>query len=100
MGPIGFHGEAKMTSLDDAPASNEGGMGEASGPFLETPHKSKELQVAGPLIFGIGGFVLLLIGVIVSPVIAALGLGMIVYAIVTNRRNKTQLRLRAKFKKS
>ncbi len=32
IGPIGFHGEAKVTSLHDAPASNEGGMGEASGP--------------------------------------------------------------------
>ena len=100
MGPIGFHGEAKVTSLSDSPASNDGGMGEASGPFLETPRGSKELQVAGPLVFVIGGVVLLLIGLILSPVIAAIGLAMIVYAIVTNRRNRTQLRLRAKFKSS
>ena len=99
-GPIGFHGEAKVTSLGDVPASNEGGMGEASGPFLETPRGSKELQVAGPLVLGIGGFILLLLGLIFSLVITAVGLGMIVYAILTNRRNKTHLRLRAKFKNS
>lgn len=100
MGPIGFHGEAKVTSQGDAPAGNEGGMGEASGPFLETPRGSKELKVAGPLVLGIGGFILLLLGLIFSLVITAVGLGMIVYAILTNRRNKTQLRLRAKFKNS
>jgi len=100
MGPIGFHGEAKVTSLGDAPASNEGGMGEASGPFLETPKGSKELKVAGPLVLGIGGLVLLLLGLIFSLVIAVVGLVMIIFAIFTNRRNKTQLRLRAKFKSS
>ena len=100
MGPIGFHGEAKVTSLRDAPASNEGGMGEASGPFLETPRGSKELKVAGPLVLGIGGFVLFLLGLIFSFVIAAVGLGIVVYAILTNRRNRTQLRLRTEFKNS
>jgi len=50
MGPVGFHGEAKVTSIGGAPASNKGGMGEASGPFLETPHGAKELKVAGPVV--------------------------------------------------
>jgi hypothetical protein len=100
LGPIGFHGEAKVTSLRDAPASNEGGMGEASGPFLETPLRSKELKVVGPLVLGISGFLIFLAGLIFSLFIAAIGLGMIVYAILTNRRNKTQLRLRTKFKNS
>jgi len=100
MGPIGFHSEAKVTSLRDAPASNEGGMGEASGPFLETPRGSKDLKVAGPLVLGISGFFLILIGIIFSLGISAIGLGMIVYAILINRRNRTQLRLRSKFKNS
>ena len=97
MGPIGFHGEAKVTSLRDAPASNEGGMGEASGPFLETPRGSKELKVAGPLVLGIGGFVLFLLGLIFSLAIAAAGLGMIGFAIFTNRTNKTERRVGSKF---
>ena len=99
MGPVGFHGEAKVTSLRDAPANNEGGMGEASGPFLETPRGSKELKVAGPLVLGIGGFVLFLLGLIFSLVIAAAGLGMIGFAIFTNRTNKTERRVRSKFRK-
>ena len=97
LGPIGFHGEAKVTSMGDAPASNEGGIGEASGPFLETPRGSKELKVAGPLVLGIGGFVLFLLGLIFSLVIAAVGLGMIGFAIFTNRTNKTEQRVRSKF---
>jgi hypothetical protein len=100
MGPIGFHSEAKVTSLHDASASNEGGMGEASGPFLETPRGSKELKVAGPLVLGISGFLIFLAGLNFNLFIAAIGLGMIVYAILTNRRNRTQLRLRTKFKNS
>lgn len=98
LGPIGFHGEAKVTSLRDTPASNEGGMGEASGPFLETPGRSKELKVAGPLVLGIGGFLIFLLGLIVSLVIAAIGLGMIGFAIFTNRTNKTERRVRSKFR--
>ena len=97
LGPIGFHGEAKVTSMRDTPASNEGGMGEASGPFLETPLGSKELKVAGPLILGIGGLFLILSGMIFSLGISAVGLGMIVYAIFTNRTNKTERRVRSKF---
>ena len=100
MGPIGFHSEAKVTSLRDAPASNEGGMGEASGPFLETPRGSKELNVAGPLVLGISGFLIFLAGLIFNLFIAAIGLGMVVCAILTNRRNRTQLRLRTRFKNS
>jgi len=98
LGPIGFHGEAKVTSLRDTPASNEGGMGEASGPFLETPRGSKELKVAGPLVLGIGGFLIFLLGLISSLIIAAIGLGMIVCAIFTNRMNKTERRVRSKFR--
>jgi hypothetical protein len=98
MGPIGFHGEAKVTSLSDAPACNEGGMGEASGPFLETPSGSKELKVAGPLVLGIGGFILLLLGLIFSLVITAVGLGMVGIAIFTNRTNKTERRVRSQFR--
>ena len=99
MGPVGFHGEAKVTSMVDATASNEGGMGEASGPFLETPHGPKELKVAGPLILGIIGFFIFLLGLIFSLFIAAGGLAMIGYAISTNRTNKTERRVRSKFRK-
>ena len=66
MGPVGFHGEAKVTSIGDAPAGNEGGMGEASGPFLETPGGTKELKVAGPLVLGIRGFCIFLLGVLLK----------------------------------
>lgn len=98
LGPIGFHGEAKVTSMGDAPASNEGGMGEASGPFLETPHESKELKVAGPLILGISGFCIFLLGVLLNFIVAMVGLAMIGFAIFTNRTNKTERRVRSKFK--
>jgi hypothetical protein len=98
MGPIGFHGEAKVTSLHDAPASNEGGMGEASGPFLETPHGSKELKVAGPLVLGIVGFLVFLLGLIFGLVISAIGLAMIGFAIFSNRTSKIERRVRSKFR--
>lgn len=99
LGPIGFHGEAKVTSMGDAPASNEGGMGEASGPFLETPHESKELKVAGPLILGISGFCIFLLGVVLNFIVAFVGLWMIGFAIYRNRTNKTERRVRSEFKK-
>ncbi len=98
MGPVGFHGEAKVTSIGGAPASNEGGMGEASGPFLETPHGTKELKVAGPLVLGLSGFAILLLGLLLNLIIAGIGLAMIGFAIFTNRTNKTERRVRSKFK--
>ena len=98
LGPIGFHGESKVTSVGNAPAGNEGGMGEASGPFLETPRGTKELKVAGPLVLGISGFLIFLLGLIFSLIIAAIGLGMIGFAIFTNRTNKTERRVRSKFR--
>lgn len=99
LGPVGFHGEAKVTSLRDVPSSNEGGMGEASGPFLETPHGSKELKAAGPIAIGIVGFVIFLAGLIFNLFIAAFGLGMIAFAFFTNRTNKTEQRVRSEFRK-
>lgn len=99
MGPVGFHGEAKVTSLRDVSASNAGGMGEASGPFLETPHRSKELRVAGPLVLGICGLILFLLGLIFSFVISAIGLGMFGFAVFTNQSNKTERRVRSEFRK-
>lgn len=98
MGPVGFHGEAKATSIGGTPASNEGGMGEASGPFLETPHGTKELKVAGPLVLGLSGFGIFLLGLLFNLIIAGIGLAMIGFAIFTNRTNKTERRVRSKFR--
>lgn len=98
MGPVGFHGEAKVTNIGGSPASNEGGMGESSGPFLETPRGTKELKVAGPLVLGLSGFAIFLLGVLLNFIVAFVGLGMIGFAIATNRTNKTERRVRSEFK--
>jgi len=97
MGPVGFRGEAKVTSLGGAPASNKGGMGESSGPSLETPSGTKELKVAGPLLLGVSGLAVFLLGLLINLIVAAVGLGMISFAIFTNRTNKIERRVRSDF---
>lgn len=97
MGPVGFRGEAKVTSLRGVPASNDGGMGEASGPFLETSSGTKELRVAGPLLLGVSGLAVLLLGLLFNLIVAIVGFGMIVFAILTTWTNKIERRVRSDF---
>ena len=98
-GPIGFHAEAKVTSLRTRPADNREGIGEAKGPTRETPRSSKELKVWGPAIWGTIGVVLSLMGaILLTPVIVLIGLVICVGAALTNRNNRTEKRLRSEFK--
>lgn len=97
-GPVGFHAEAKVTSLRTPPAANLGGISEASGPKLETPRKSKELKVAGPMVWAAVGVAVFVVGVVLfEGVIAVIGLMTCIAAVFVSRRNKTELRLRSEF---
>jgi hypothetical protein len=99
-GPIGFSGEAKASSLKSSSPSNAGGMGQATSPTRETPHGSKELKVAGPLIFGLLGVVALLIGLfLLAPLLIVIGICCLLGAIVINRNNRAETRLRSEFSK-
>jgi len=87
-----------VTSLRTPRPANPGGIGEASGPTLETPRKSKELRVAGPLIWASVGIVHLLLGIITfNPAIALIGIAICIGAVFVNRRNRTEIRLRSNF---
>jgi len=100
-GPIGFHGEAKSTSLRMPPAANPGGIGEAIGPRAETPRKSRELRVAGPAVWGLVGVGVLVIGAVLLSVLTAIaGVAICVGAFFVSRRNRTESRLRSAFGKS
>ena len=97
-GPIGFHAEAKVTSLRMPPADNRGGIGEAKGPTRETPRSSKELKVSGPAIWGLTGVLLILLGaVLLAPVLVAIGFVVGIGAAFTSRTNRTEERLRNEF---
>ena len=97
-GPIGFHAEAKVTSLRMPPADNRGGMGEAKGPTLETPRKSKELRVAGPVIWCSVGVVIIVFGaVLLSLPVVVIGLAICIGAALTSRTNRTEKRIRSEF---
>ena len=97
-GPIGFHAEAKVTSLRMPPADNCGGIGEAKGPTRETPRSSKELKVSGPAIWGLVGVLLILLGaILLAPVLVVIGFVVCIAAVFTSRTNRTEKRLRSEF---
>ena len=97
-GPIGLYCETKVTSIPKSPSANKGGIGEASGPTLETPRKAKEIRVRGPKTWMISGFILLLFGIVLlEPIIIGGGLCVFIVAIFTKYRNNTESRLRISF---
>ena len=94
-GPIGFHGEGKVTAQRHGPGSNEGGIAEAAGPTRETPQGSRELKVVGVGVWAVVGAVVLLLGfVLLNPAVATFGVLMIVGAFFANQKNRTDSRLR------
>jgi hypothetical protein len=95
LGPVGFHAESKVTNSRQLPGPNLGGIGEASGPTLETPRKSKELKVAGLKFWIISGVFLLVLGIVtIWPLLIGVGSMFLIFAIFTNRRNKIESRVR------
>ena len=94
-GPIGFHGEGKVTAQRHGPGSNEGGIGEAAGPTRETPRGSRKLKVVGAGVWAVVGIVVLLLGVVLlMPVVAIIGVAVIAGAFFANQKNRTESRLR------
>jgi hypothetical protein len=95
-GPIGFNAESAVTSNQMPEAPNPGGMGRATTPRKETPKSSKQLNVAGPVVWGILGSIVTVLGVIlVSVPIIFTGLGVCIASLMVSRMNKTQQRLRS-----
>jgi hypothetical protein len=71
-------------------------MGRATTPRKETPKSSKQLNVAGPVVWGILGSIVTVLGVIlVSVPIIFTGLGVCIASLMVSRMNKTQQRLRS-----
>jgi hypothetical protein len=100
-GPIGFSGEAQVTSNKISPAPNTGGIGQANTPRKETPRKSKELKVAGPAIWSVAGIFIFVIGIILlSPIVVVGGILVVAVAFAVNRTNQTQKRLRQNVRNS
>ena len=93
-GPIGFHAESKVTRQNRGPSSNVGGIGEARI-TRETRTKSKELKTIGigPIVV-IGIAVALLGIVLLSPLLAIVGVLIVVAGFATKARNQTENRLR------
>jgi hypothetical protein len=100
-GPIGFHGEGKVTAQRHGPGSNEGGIGEAAGPTRETPRGSRELKVVGAGVWAVVGIVVLLLGIVLLSLgVAIIGVAAIVGAFFANQKNRTESRLRDEASKS
>jgi hypothetical protein len=92
-GPIGFHGESKVTNLQNLEGSNENGIGEASMPTLEGARGSKKLRAINPLILGLSGVLAILFGAIFSLIILIIGIWLLIFSIYLNQSNKTTKRL-------
>ena len=92
-GPVGFHGESKVTNLRNLEGSNEDGIGEASMPTLEGARDSKKLRAINPLILGLLGVLAFLFGAIFSLIILIIGIWLLIFSIYLNQSNKTTKRL-------
>lgn len=93
-GPISFNAEQHVTKLNLGDAPNPGGIGSATPPSLETPKGSKDLKVKGPVFWFLIGALLVVLGVFSSLVLLAAGVVVCVAAMLGNRMNKTNRRLR------
>ena len=93
-GPIAFNAEQHVTKLNLGDAPNPGGIGSATPPSLETPKGSRELKVKGPIFWFLIGALLIVLGVFSSLVLLAAGVVVCVAAMLGNRMNKTNRRLR------
>ena len=80
------------SSIDTAP--NPGGIGSATPPSLETPKGARELKVKGPIFWFLIGALLIVLGVFSSLILLAAGVAVCVAAMLGNRMNKTNRRLR------
>jgi hypothetical protein len=95
-GPIGFNAESAVTSNRMSEAPNPGGIGRATTPRKETPKTSKQLNVAGPVVWAIVGSIVAVLGIIlVSVPVIGIGLGICIASLMVSRMNKTQQRLRS-----
>lgn len=93
-GPIAFNAEQHVTKLNLGDAPNPGGIGSATPPSLETPKGSRELKVKGPMFWFLIGALLVILGVVSSLILLAAGVAVCVAAVLGNRMNKTNRRLR------
>lgn len=116
MGPVGFSAQKKVTTYKgpsgkaSASGSDSGGsdpvggagsqrsLGQASGPTLETPTKSKELRVMPLWVWYAVAFAVALVGVVfVVPAVIVVGLLGAVAVYFVGRANRTEARLRSEF---
>lgn len=116
MGPVGFSAQKKVTSYrgpsgpDSASGSASGvsstgsdttpqrNLGQASGPTLETPTRSKELKVMPLSVWYLASFAVVVMGlVLVAPALSVLGLIGCVAVYFAGRSNRTEARLRSDF---
>ena len=99
-GPIAFNAEQHVTKLNLGDAPNPGGIGSATPPSLETPKGSRELKVKGPIFWFLIGALLIVLGVFSSLILLAAGVAVCVAAMLGNRMNKTNRRLRQPIRES
>lgn len=103
-GPIGFHGEANVTNfnLGHLSRDNAGGIGLASPPSLEGAKETKKLAATSPLVLGVFGGCIAVLGLFLELTIFGLGLWLVVYSIFLNQNNEEIKRLfySAKHRKS
>ena len=92
-GPIGFHGESKVTNLGNLGGGNLGGIGLSSPPTLERAQESKELSVLRPLAMGVSGVCIALIGLLIDLSIMGLGIWILIYSVFLDLNNGTIKRL-------
>lgn len=95
-GPVGFHGEGKITSQPANTRVAQGTASDATGPTLETPKGSKPLRPTPHISLVLAGVALIAVGLLFFPVLAALGAFMILGAGLERRRIRTETRLREK----
>jgi len=92
-GPVSFQAESRITSVKLSESKSDNAIGSATTPRLETPTKSKDLKVYGPSVWLGVGILCVLLGVLFSFYLAAVGLCICIASLMVVRMNRTTRRL-------
>lgn len=96
LGPVTYRSESKVTTIKSTVDGGSGGIGEASGPFVATPSRNRELRRMGLKMWAAIGFVALALSVpLLSLALAAAGIAILLSVFFASRRNRAEIRLRS-----
>jgi len=93
-GPVTFQAANKVTSVHVPPKDDPYAIAKAAGPSLETPKRSKQLRVSGPLTWFLLGAIAIVLGLVLLSIVPAI-VGVVLWGIayLHGRLSRTEERL-------